>query len=121
MLVEESVHLVFTELSPGLKVGALYLILKPLTMKCGAISIKVKGSVLGAYGGALNSSITEFKANLLGNLGSQRITKYEDNTGAVVEAELLSDAGAGFQKASENVSEELTAKVLGGQMIEILG
>jgi len=121
VLVEESVHLVFTELSPGLKVAALYLVLNPLTIECGTLHVKVKGSVLGSYGGALNSSITTFKGNLLGKLGRQSIFKYEENLGNTVEAELLSDSGTGYQPSSENVSKELTATVLGGQMIEILG
>jgi len=121
VLVEEYVHLVFTELAPGLKVAALYLILNPLTITCGTVHVTVKGSVLGAYAGALNSCITEFKVNLLGEKGKQNIFRYEDNLGNSVAAELLADFGTGFMKAALNVNEEITAKVLENKMVEVLG
>jgi hypothetical protein len=88
-------------------------------IECEGLVVEVKGKVLGTYNGPLNATITEFKGALLGEKGNQALTKYENEAGTSVEAILLSEAGAGFVKSSENVSEELTFKA--SKMLEILG
>jgi hypothetical protein len=115
--IEGELHLVYAELTPKLVVAALFLVPKT-TIECEGLNVKVEGSVLGTYNGKVNSEITEFKGALLGEKGKQALTKYENDEGKVVEAVLLSEAGAGFTKSSQNVSEELTFK--SAQMFEIL-
>jgi hypothetical protein len=118
VLITGEIHLVFVELTPGLKIAALFLVPK-IKIKCEGLNVTVEGSVLGTYNGSLNTEITEFKGSLKGEKGKQELTKYENEAGTTVEALLLSEAGTGFTKSSQNVSEEQTFK--SAKMIEILG
>jgi hypothetical protein len=118
LLVSGEAHLVFVELSPGLKIAALFLVPKT-KIECEGINLTIEGLVLGAYTGALNSELTEFKGSIKGEKGKQDLTKYENEKGETVEALLLSEAGSGFTKTSLNISEELAYKA--NKMIEILG
>jgi hypothetical protein len=122
--ISDAINLVFVELTPGLKIAALFLVggkeeKTPIVIECEGLVVEVKGKVLSTYNGPLNSDFTEFKGALLGEKGKQALTKYENEAGTSVEAILLSEAGAGFVKSDQNVSEEVTFKA--NKMIEILG
>jgi hypothetical protein len=118
LLISGEAHLVFVELSPGLKIAALLLVPKT-KIECEGINVTIEGLLLGTYTGALNSELTEFKGGIKGEKGKQELTKYENEKGETVESLFLSEAGTGFTKTALNISEELAYKA--NKMIEILG
>jgi hypothetical protein len=122
VLIGGEVHLVFTALAPPtLTVAALFLV-PELTIECEGENLKVKGSMLETFEGPLNTDITTFSSELKGSQGIQNITKYFNDNGTSVSAELLFGLeGLGFKKYSLNIAEKQQFKVEGGKMVIVTG
>jgi hypothetical protein len=117
VLISGGVALVTVSEAP-LTVAPLFSVPKT-KIECEGLNVTVEGNVLGTYTGSLNKQITEFTGTLKGEKGKQELTKYLNDAGETKEALLLSEAGAGFTKSSENVSEVITFK--SAKMLEVLG
>jgi hypothetical protein len=120
VLVGGEVHLVFTSTSP-LTVAALFLV-PELTVECEGLNVKLKGSALGTFEGALNTDLTTFSDELKGSKGTPGMTAYFNDGGTIVTAELLSSVEGGtFKKSSQNVAEKQKFTVEASKMITVTG
>lgn len=117
MVYEDESQFVFTSLTP-LRVGVLFTV-PEFTITCGMIKIKVKGSLLAAYTGALNSFVTNFTFAVKGSKGKPGVAKYLNEKAETREAALLVNFGSGFENADIDIEKEIEDKV--NQAIEIMG
>jgi hypothetical protein len=107
VLTEGEFHIVYTSLSP-LTLGTLYLP-KEITITCPGVSItiKVKGSVIGAIrfpSTNENEQLTGLKNLLTGTGGKQQFRAYENESGGKLLAQLLCNkAGTGFKECNQVV------------------
>jgi hypothetical protein len=115
-------HIVYTSLSP-LTLGELFLV-QPLTIKCGASEIDVRGSVLSSITGAgtEGTELTSVSGVLSGNgKGKPSLVTYYNQGGTAVKAKLESEFGAGFVETAEEVKETVTVSALKTNMFVITG
>jgi hypothetical protein len=117
VLISGQVNIVFLSLAP--LTVALLLTVPKTKAECEGLNVTLEGDALGSYNGSLNANITEYKTAFLCEKGQPVLKKYLDDSGTLVEAVLLSEAGAGFTKTCFEVGEELTLKA--NKMIEVLG
>jgi hypothetical protein len=122
ILTHGSWHIVYTSLSP-LQSGILYLV-APVTIKCGAEEVDVKGDTLSSV--VSNGSNTEERTTLSGVLkgneeGSPNIKFYENEGGTSIKAKLEANFGTGFKEADEEVEEPVTVTAQEGKMFVITG
>jgi hypothetical protein len=111
---------------PGGKVAGLQLV-PEFTIKCGSLSIKIKGSALGSLtptGKKLAKESNEAQANLHCKSGSTtaepEFSKYipESGSGETLIPTLLANAGAGFVKSCEEIIPTLT--LLPNEEVELM-
>jgi hypothetical protein len=119
VLVEGSSDLVYTGLSP-LTLGTLYLP-KAFEVECEGLVIELKGSVLASANGAgtENSELTTTSGQLTGTKGKPAITTYYNDSGQLLVATLLSNAGAGFVTSTLIVEGEPLVTALGNNMFRV--
>jgi hypothetical protein len=100
---------VFVALTP-LTIGIVFAP-ENLTVECGVEKVKIKGQVVASVTATLNGLVKSVKATLSGALSKQALTEYLDNTGTPVKnVFLFMNFGLGFERADENISEEITLK-----------
>ena len=123
VLVAGEFHIV---LGPGGTKKLLYILflVSNLEIICAALSIEVRGSVLGTF--ALNGEVeTEqyetARGKLEGEKGKQKFSEYFNTGGTIVKAKLESEAGAGFTASDQNVVGEFILTTLNSQMYEVTG
>jgi hypothetical protein len=122
VLVGGEFHLVPISLSP-LNIGILFLVTE-FEVECPAgINVLIRGNVLATVNniGSEGTELTGFSGALLGTKGVQKISEYYNDGGTKIKTSLESEAGAGFTKSAQNVTEEVPLQVLGSQMIVITG
>lgn len=118
VLISGALALVTVSEAP-LTVAPLFTVPKT-KIECEGLNVTVEGNVLGTFPSAsLNKQLTEFTGTLKGEKGKQELTKYLGDDGVTKEALLLSEAGSGFTKSSQNISETVTFK--SAKMLEVLG
>jgi hypothetical protein len=128
VLTEGSFHIVYTSLAGsgfGLQLGTLYLV-NALEIKCkaAAITINVKGSVIGAIrtpGKENNEQLTGLKNLLSGSAGKQQFRAYYNDSSASLLAQLLCEktGTAGFKECNQVVAGEPEATALEGKMFVV--
>jgi hypothetical protein len=128
VLTEGSFHIVYTSLASsgfGLQLGTLYL-LNAFTITCpaAAITIKIKGSLVGAIrtpGKENNEQLTGLKSLISGSAGKQQFRAYYNDSSGSLLAQLLCEktGTAGFKESSQVVGGEPEATALEGKMFVI--
>ena len=105
-----------------LKLGLLLSIVKPLTVECGALKIKVKGLVLGKLNPNGESDQTEIGGVLTGNgAGKPTYTTYYNDNKEEVKAKLESNFGAGYKESAAEIGEEVKMQASEGKMAAVTG
>jgi streptogrisin C len=108
-------------LRPNGSLELLYLV-QALKIVCGAVTVRIRGSVLSSISNATGTEGTEYtslKGKLSGSGGKPELTEYLNDGGTVVGAKLEADFGAGYVTSDESVAEEVTATALEGKMFVI--
>ncbi|HEX3910432.1 MAG TPA: hypothetical protein VHW67_07010 [Solirubrobacteraceae bacterium] len=114
VVITGEAHLVFISLSP-LTVGVLYLV-PTTTLLCGPagspekLKIKIEGSSLARFTGALNTNLTMYTTVIHGSKGKAENAKYLNSEGKEVEASLKANFGLGSEGADMNSEKELEDK-----------
>jgi hypothetical protein len=120
VLMHGTFHIVYTALSP-LGIGILYL-LSPLTMKCGGVELKVKGSMLSSIVATGEGELTSMLGVLKGNgKGKPSLTTYYNSEGTAVKAKLEANFGIGFVETSEEAEESIPVCAADTKMFDITG
>jgi hypothetical protein len=127
ILTKGSWHLVYTSLAgstQGLQLGILYLV-SPVTIKCGAEEVNVKGDTLSSVTTLSGTEATEY-TSLTGVLkgngeGVPNIKFFYNEGGTSVKAKLEANFGTGFKEAAEEVEEAngVTVTALEGKMFTV--
>jgi hypothetical protein len=125
ILTKGSWHLVYTSLAgsaQGLQLGILHLV-APVTIKCGAEEVLVKGDVLSSVDALTGTEATEYTALsgvLKGNgEGGPNIKFFYNEGGTSVKAKLEANFGTGFKEAAEEVEELITVTALESKMFVV--
>jgi len=118
-------HLVYTSLSgssQGLQLGVLYLV-SPVTLKCGATEINVRGDTISSVdtlAGTETEEYTSLSGILKGNgEGTPSIRVFYNEGGTSTKAKLEANFGTGFKEADEEVEELITVPTLEGKMFVV--
>jgi hypothetical protein len=82
----------------------IWFLVQEFVTKCGTVSITTKGNVLGEITPG-NVLTKHYALKVLAPLGVQEITTFENDSGELVSASLLSSAGVGFHVATEESAE----------------
>jgi hypothetical protein len=125
ILVKGSWHLVYTSLAgstQGLQLGGLLLV-APVTIKCGAEEVGVKGDMLSAIESLSGTEATEY-TSLTGILkgngeGSPNVKSFYNEGGTSVKVKLEANFGTGFKESAEEVEGPVTATGVGGKMFVV--
>ncbi len=99
-------------------------LLATLTVRCGALEIEIRGSLMSTYnlpGELETEEITVPGGTLEGTKGKPKFSEYTNAGGTLVKAKLEIEAGAGFVEAGGNIEGELRATTLETKMFTVAG
>jgi len=115
LVAGEEVHFVSYLASGVLKLGLLYLVANVLSIECGSLKIKVKGSALSGATPNGEADQTELGGTLTGNgAGKPTLTTYYNDSKEEVKAKLESNFGTGYKESAEEAAGTVTVKALSG-------